>query len=177
MAKKRKKESSSKPKFSYTTIIISIAAIILAALVIFFVVKSGDEAKFHAGGEIPIKIISRITSQINWRSYGVILKVKPTLLSENKIMTDVTAELSSLDEATTTDGIPGILTRSVNTSFNISSGESITLSGLKDQTEGRSESGWPFLSEIPLIGELFKTHTNNKNKKELLILITPHLHP
>ncbi|MBI2026924.1 MAG: pilus assembly protein N-terminal domain-containing protein [Deltaproteobacteria bacterium] len=139
-------------------------------------VRSGDEARFHAGGEIPIKIISRITSQINWRSYGIILKVKPSLLSAQKIMTSVNAELSSLDASTTTDGIPGVLTRSVQTSLNIQSGESIVLSGLKDLSSGNSESGIPFLSEIPVLGGLFKTQASHRNQKELLILITPHLH-
>ncbi|MBI2609152.1 MAG: pilus assembly protein N-terminal domain-containing protein [Deltaproteobacteria bacterium] len=140
------------------------------------VCRNGEEAQFLVGGEIPIRIISRVTSQITWRSYGIILKIKPFIDSQNRIFTTLNAELSSLDPAHTTDGIPGILSRKVETSLNVHNGETIILSGLETYESSQSESGVPFLSDIPLLGNLLKTQGSLQNKKELIILVTPHLH-
>ncbi len=139
--------------------------------------KSGSEAKFLAGGEIPIRIISKIMAQITWRSYGMVLRVVPSIDREDNINADITVELSSLDAAHTTDGIPGLLTRRLETALNVKKGETIILSGLLNMNSSETTQQVPGLGDIPIIGELFKTKSRSSDKTELLIIVTPTLAP
>ncbi|MBK9292924.1 MAG: type II and III secretion system protein [Oligoflexia bacterium] len=135
--------------------------------------RSGETAKFIAGGEIPIKLISSKIMDVQWKKYGVILNITPQTDNARNISTKLTTEVSLLDEAHVVDGIPGILTNRVETHFDLNQEKTIALSGLIKNELGRGESGPPILSEIPVLGELFKSQDYKQNKTELLILVTP----
>ena len=137
------------------------------------VCQNGKEASFMAGGEIPIRIISRITSQISWRSYGMILKITPTASLEQHIHTQISVELSSLDPAHTTDGIPGILSRKLETAVTVKEKETIILSGLLSKNSSESQNKVPFLGDIPVLGTLFQVNRKREDQTELMIIVTP----
>lgn len=135
--------------------------------------ESGEEASFLAGGEIPIVIITPETRKVEWKTYGIILNIHPTMAPEGKIRTRVTAEVSSVDHASGSSDVPGFLTRRVSTHFSTSPGETVMLSGLVKSEMAKDVSKLPLLGQIPVLGELFKSRSFRENLTELAVFITP----
>lgn len=135
--------------------------------------ESGGEAQFLAGGEIPIVIITPETRTVEWKTYGLILKIHPTMAEGGKIRTTVNAEVSSVDHGSGTSDVPGFLTRRVSTHFSTPPGETVMLSGLVKSEMAKDVAKVPLLGQIPVIGELFKSRSFRENHTELAIFITP----
>jgi len=137
--------------------------------------ESGGEAQFLAGGEIPIVIITPETRTVEWKTYGIILKIRPTVAEGGKIRTQVNAEVSAVDHGSGTSDVPGFLTRRVSTLFSTTPGETVMLSGLVKSEMAKDIAKVPLLGQIPVIGELFKSRSFRENLTELAIFITPTL--
>ena len=135
--------------------------------------ESGGEAQFLAGGEIPIVIITPETRTVEWKTYGIILKIHPTMADGGKIRTQVNAEVSAVDHGSGTSDVPGFLTRRVSTLFSTPPGETVMLSGLVKSEMAKDIAKVPLLGQIPVIGELFKSRNFRENRTELAIFITP----
>jgi len=135
--------------------------------------ESGGEAQFLAGGEIPIVIITPETRTVEWKTYGIILKIHPTMAEGGKIRTQVNAEVSAVDHGSGTSDVPGFLTRRVSTLFSTPPGETVMLSGLVKSEMAKDVAKVPLLGQIPVIGELFKSRNFRENRTELAIFITP----
>ena len=135
--------------------------------------ESGGEAQFLAGGEIPIVIITPETRTVEWKTYGIILKIHPTMAEGGKIRTKVDAEVSAVDHGSGTSDVPGFLTRRVSTLFSTPPGETVMLSGLVKSEMAKDIAKVPLLGQIPVIGELFKSRSFRENRTELAIFITP----
>ena len=135
--------------------------------------ESGGEAQFLAGGEIPIVIITPETRTVEWKTYGIILKIHPTMMEGGRIRTQVNAEVSAVDHGSGTSDVPGFLTRRVSTLFSTPPGETVMLSGLVKSEMAKDVAKVPLLGQIPVIGELFKSRNFRENRTELAIFITP----
>ena len=135
--------------------------------------QSGGEAEFHAGGEIPIRLISERVADITYKKYGIILKMSPLVTQENFISLQVNSEISTIDGGNSVEGIPALLTRRLLTSVAINSGETLVLGGLTDQNYLKSIQKVPLLGNIPILGEIFKNRQNRNSNNELLIFIEP----
>jgi pilus assembly protein CpaC len=135
--------------------------------------ESGGEAQFLAGGEIPIVIITPETRNVQWKTYGIILKIHPTMTEGGKIRTQVSAEVSAVDHGSGTSEVPGFVTRRVSTLFTTPPGETVMLSGLVKSEMAKDVAKVPLLGQIPVIGELFKSRNFRENRTELAIFITP----
>jgi len=135
--------------------------------------ESGGEAQFLAGGEIPIVIITPETRTVEWKTYGIILKIHPAMAEGGKIRTQVNAEISAVDHGSGTSDVPGFLTRRVSTLFSTAPGETVMLSGLVNSEMAKDVAKVPLLGQIPVIGELFKSRSFRENRTELAIFITP----
>jgi pilus assembly protein CpaC len=135
--------------------------------------ESGEDALFLAGGEIPIVIITPETRTVEWKTYGIILRIHPTMTLGGKIRTQVTAEVSTVDHGSGSADVPGFLTRRVSTHFTTAPGETVMLSGLVKSEMARDIAKVPLLGQIPVIGELFKSRSFRENQTELAIFITP----
>lgn len=135
--------------------------------------RSGEEAEFLAGGEFPIKVISRNNSQVIWRKYGIQVKVKPHLDRFGKIRMRLETEVSNIDAARTVDGIPGLLTHRVLSHFDLAQSRLIAISGLIKNDESQAMKGIPGLSQIPILGSLFSSQEFRENRTELVILVKP----
>jgi len=135
--------------------------------------ESGGEAQFLAGGEIPIVIITPETRTVEWKTYGIILKIRPTMAEGGKIRTQVNAEVSAVDHGSGTSEVPGFLTRRMSTLFSTPPGETVMLSGLVKSEMAKDIAKVPLLGQIPVIGELFKSRSFRENRTELAIFITP----
>lgn len=144
------------------------------------VCASGEQAEFLAGGEVPVPLITQTSSTVEYRKYGVVLRLRPTVDGNGNIVTDIEAEVSELDRAVAvavgpTIAVPGFRNRSVKTNVTVRNGETIVLSGVYTLDEQKSVSKVPLLGDIPLIGELFKQRTFDEAERELLIFVTPRI--
>lgn len=138
---------------------------------------SGQEAEILIGGEIPIPTSNNGDVSVTWREYGIKLHIKPEVDSNNQITSAVQAEISNIDHAnavTTTAGtIPALTSRKAQTTITLADGNTMAIGGLMNNQESKIVSGIPLLSKIPILGEFFKTTSTSKDKRELVILITP----
>ena len=135
--------------------------------------RSGGEASFLAGGEIPFEITSLSGSTIEFKEFGVSLTIAPIVDQNNNILAHVATEVSAVDNSVSVGGVPGFLSRKTATDISMKSGETLVMSGLINQQFSKDISGIKFLSEIPILGELFKSKTFRDNRSELVIFVTP----
>lgn len=137
--------------------------------------KSGKSAEFVAGGEIPIKVLNYRNSHVEWKRYGIVLKIKPMADSTGHMSIFLETEVSSLDMASAIDGVPGLFTNKIQSHFDLSSSKTILLSGLIKSEEGKNSQGIPGLMNIPILGSLFSSKDFKSNKTELVVLVTPEI--
>jgi pilus assembly protein CpaC len=144
------------------------------------VCASGEKAEFLAGGEVPIPLITANQFSVEYKEYGVILKLRPTADRNGNIQTEIEAEASELDTSVAvsfggSSAIPGFRTRKVKTNVTVRHGETIVLSGVFSHDEQKAVSKLPGLGHIPIIGELFKSRAFDSSKRELVIFVTPRI--
>src|SRR5262245_32646460 len=141
----------------------------------------GQKASFLAGGEFPIPIVQSLgTGQsavtIQFKEFGVKLDFTPTIIDENHIRLELAPEVSSLDYASgiRVDDliVPGLRVRRAKTMLELRDGQSFALAGLIDNSQQVSLSKIPLLADIPILGELFKSRSFQRNETELLFLAT-----
>ncbi len=137
------------------------------------VCETGGSADFLAGGEIPIVIVTPESRTVEWRTYGIILKLEPKMDLGDRIRTQITAEISTVDHASGNASVPAFLTRRVTTFFSTPAGDTVMLSGLVKSEIAKDVAKLPILGHIPILGELFKSRTFRENESELAIFITP----
>jgi pilus assembly protein CpaC len=145
-------------------------------------VRSGENASFLAGGEIPIPVPQSGLNTgitIQYRKFGVQLHVHATVLSDNRIVLRVNPEVSELDyqNALTLQGfnIPAITVRSTDTTIELGDGQSFVLAGLMYSTSANIEDKVPGIGSLPIIGTLFKRSQLSNQQQELVIIATPRL--
>lgn len=141
---------------------------------------SGQSANFLAGGEIPIPMSQGNGSiSIEYKTYGVGLTVSPTVLDDNRIVLKVAPESSELDYANAVTlqsvAVPAITTRRADTTVELGDGESFVIGGLVSQSIVSSVNRVPLLSQIPVLGTLFKRQEFTRKDRELVIVVTPRL--
>jgi pilus assembly protein CpaC len=114
---------------------------------------------------------------IQFREFGIRLNFLPTVTPHDTIKLHVRPEVSSLDfaNAVTLAGftIPALSTRRVETDVELNAGQSFVIAGLLDQRVTENLTRIPGLSNIPLLGHIFKSRSVNKNNSELIVLVTP----
>jgi pilus assembly protein CpaC len=137
------------------------------------VCESGESATFLAGGEIPIVIVTPETRTVEWKTYGIILKLQPKMDAGDKIRTQISAEISTVDHGSGSSQVPAFLTRRVTTHFSGTAGGTVMLSGLIKSEMAKDVAKIPLLGQIPVLGELFKSRSFRENQSELAIFITP----
>jgi pilus assembly protein CpaC len=135
------------------------------------VCRSGEDAEFLAGGEVAIPIVTANTTTIQYKEFGLILKISPVVDRYDRIATKITVENSQISDFV--DGNPNFQTSRVNTAINLNSGETLVLSGLVSSTNAKAVDKLPVLGSIPILGELFKSRRFQKDESELLIFVTP----
>jgi pilus assembly protein CpaC len=147
---------------------------------------SGQEGAFLAGGKIFIPVPrvdgSGTVVTLVEKEYGVGLTFLPTVLEGGKINLRVTPEVSelSLEGSTVKSGnstsvLPTISTRRASTTVQLMDGQSFAIGGLIKNNVTESISGLPFLSELPVLGALFRSSEFMNDRSELMFIVTPRL--
>jgi pilus assembly protein CpaC len=143
----------------------------------------GKEAYFLAGGEFPYPSVQGGSSSgavaIVFKEFGIKLKFTPNIARNGAIRLKVAPEVSSLDFANglTIQGfqIPSLRTRRAETEVELREGQYLAIAGLMDNETTRNLTKIPFLGDIPILGELFKSRGTRDRRTELLVLVTPEL--
>ncbi|MDQ0072011.1 pilus assembly protein CpaC [Variovorax boronicumulans] len=136
--------------------------------------RSGGEAKYLAGGEIPLPALStQGAGSVEFKPYGVRLNIKPIADGEGNISGSILTEVSSIDPSVAVQGIPGLLIRRTDTEFNVKTGETIVLSGLLSRESSRASDGLPGLRNTPVIGRAFRADKDIDKEQEVVVFITP----
>ncbi|MEK6555697.1 MAG: type II and III secretion system protein [Bdellovibrionota bacterium] len=135
--------------------------------------KSGGQAEFLAGGEIPIRLSNNKRLEVTWKRHGIFLQMKPQADLSNQIKMDLTVEVSMLDGASSIDGLPAIKTNKISSQFDLAKAETIVLSGLVRNDWSSSSSGLPGLKNLPVLGALFSSRSFLESRTELVIFVTP----
>jgi pilus assembly protein CpaC len=141
---------------------------------------NGQEASFLAGGEFPVPIVQGATGAVSimFKEFGVRLNFTPTIAGD-LIRLHVRPEVSSLDfnNGILLEGfrVPALTTRRAETDVELRDGQSFAIAGLIDNEAQNDVAAIPFLSQIPIIGNLFKSKAERKERTELLVLVTPRL--
>ena len=140
---------------------------------------SGQPAAFASGGEVPILIVTGNSITIDYKSWGVILRMTPTVLSPNRIAIHVAPEVSEL----TSEGqvvlgesvIPAVRVRRAETTVELASGQSFALAGMLRSESSQVVDGVPGLRRIPFVGRLFESEKTEVEDSELVILMTANI--
>ncbi len=156
---------------------------------------SGESATFISGGEFPVPAgyscdptTHVCTTQISFKKFGISLNFTPMVLNEGRISLRVMTEVSelsndnsiTLSQAVTNNTVnsltvPSIKTRRADTTLEIPSGGSMAMAGLiSDQTK-QAINGLPGMSQIPVLGTLFRSRDYVNRNTELMILVTPYI--
>ncbi|MFW6308882.1 MAG: type II secretion system protein GspD, partial [bacterium] len=133
---------------------------------------NGEQASLLIGDVLYVETGTGEDTAIETIEAGINLNFRPWVTAEEEIVLEVNPQVSSFD--TRSDGgIASVNTREANTKVRLENGQMIAIGGLIQEKEIENISGIPILSEIPILGKIFKQHSTESNETELLILITP----
>lgn len=150
-------------------------------------VLDNEEASINVGTEVPI-VTSETTSSnvpatgntagilrnIQYRTTGINLRVKPTVNTEGLLTLNLSQEVSTAQTNSTSKiDSPMILVRRINTVVVAPNGYTIVLGGIIDENKSETQTKVPLLGDIPLLGHLFKNTSKGVTKTELIIMMTP----
>lgn len=136
--------------------------------------RSGGEAKFLAGGQIPLPASSPLGgASVTFKDFGIHLSIKPVADDKGNIMASIKTEVSSVDPSVAVQGIPGFLTRQTDSEINMKDGQTLVMSGMVDSNMAKNASMIPGLGQLPVIGHLFRSDNFSSDRTDLVIMVTP----
>ena len=149
---------------------------------------SGEVASFLAGGEFPVPVAGSssggaATVTIEFKQFGVSLAFVPTVLSPERLNLRVRPEVSELTDVGSISvplgsgvvRIPALTVRRAETTVELGSGQSFAIAGLLSRNHTLTNSGIIGLSDIPILGALFRSDRFRRQETELVIIVTPYL--
>jgi len=150
-------------------------------------VKNREKAKIHIGDRVPVITTTSgttgfVAESVSYLDVGLKLDVEPMVYLGNEVGIKVGLEVSNIVKQVTGAGSSSsntltyqIGTRNANTVLRLRDGETQILAGLISDEDRKSANKVPGLGDFPLLGRLFSSHNDTKNKTEIVLLITPHV--
>jgi TonB family protein len=141
--------------------------------------KSGEEASFLVGGQIPVKTTTtssggNVEENIAFHDYGVNLKIKATAKEDGKIDIDLNVDVSDIDSANAVGDTVAYTTRSAQTKLFLDNGQTIILAGFMKDNKGQTVKRVPLLGSFPIFGFLFRNkNVTADSQTELFITLVP----
>src|SRR4051794_10950947 len=141
---------------------------------------NGKEASFLAGGQFPFPIVQPgagfTAVTISFKEFGVRLQFTPVITPNGNIHLKVAPEVSTLDfaNALSISGftVPALSTRKAETEFEVQDGQSFVIAGLMDNRVTDVYNKIPGLGDIPILGNFFRSKSQQKSNSELMVLCT-----
>lgn len=143
--------------------------------------SDNEEATISVGKNIPyITRAERSTTNVDYTTYeyrdvGVILTITPSINTERFVRLKVNQEVSTIVQEESQVGLPTTLKRTAKTTIMIKDKQTIVIGGLMGDSSTSSNYQVPLLGDIPLLGWLFKSKGQRREKTNLYIFITPHV--
>lgn len=152
------------------------------------VTTSGTAASIQVGSQVPIITTqqtaasgqvggtSNLLQEVQYRSTGILLSIKPTINSNRRVELTISQEVSAAaaNNISKVDS-PVIQQRSIQTNLTLTDGDTALLGGLIREDYNDGDSGVPYLKDIPILGNLFKNQSKQLTRTELIILLTPYI--
>lgn len=135
--------------------------------------RSGGKSELIVGGEVPVVTSSSNGSSVEYKDYGVLLNIAPTIDAYNNITAEIGVSISQLDLANAVSGQPAFKKRETTNEVKLKPGETLVLSGLLTREEQQSTSQVKWLGDIPILGRLFRSDNFVAGETEMVIFITP----
>jgi general secretion pathway protein D len=148
--------------------------------------RNKEKAKILIGSRVPVITNSVtptassavVTGSVQYLDVGLTLEIQPTIYLDGDVAIKVGLEVSNItNQITTSSGTVAytIGTRNANTTLRLKDGETQILAGLIQDSDTRSASGIPGLSQIPVVGRLFGSNHGDREKNEVVLSITPRI--
>ncbi len=151
-------------------------------------VRNHEEASIEVGSDIPtatsstqtaVTTTATITQNIEYKTIGIKLKIKPSINNERTVVLDIEQEVSEqLPNVTVGQegfSFPSFSTRKTKTSIVVPDKQAIVIGGIMKEKKDKNYQGIPVLSSIPILGNLFRYTVDKREKTELIILLIPHV--
>ena len=147
------------------------------------VTMDNQEASFNVGQDVPVLTGSQTTTSsdsavfntVERKTVGTKLKFKPQINEGDSVLLEIEQEVSSVDSSSSNSSSlgPTFNVRTIKNSVLVKSGETVVLGGLLDEKTSEVVSKVPLLGDIPMVGELFKSTSTSKSKRNLMVFIRP----
>jgi pilus assembly protein CpaC len=140
--------------------------------------KSGGDAKFVVGGEIPIAVATGIGQvSVVYKEYGVILEFHPVADDQGNVSSKIVTEVSEPDPSFQNlgQGLSGVAFRKNRTETQVSlkENETLVISGLLQNNGANAVTGIPGVKDLPILGALFRSKSFQNERTEVVVLVTP----
>jgi general secretion pathway protein D len=148
-------------------------------------VKNKEKARIHIGDRVPVITTTAaatggfVSESVSYLDIGLKLEVEPLIFLEDEVGMKVGLEVSNIVKEIRSVGSNSlnyqIGTRNAATVLRLKDGETQVLAGLISREDRRSADRVPGLGELPIVGRLFSSTNDTRNRTEIMLLITPHL--
>ena len=121
---------------------------------------------------------SNVTTQESFGGYedaGITLQISPSISASGYLRLDITLEVSIFTGTFSGPIPPPKITRTIQTSVSVPNGDTMVIGGIITDNRDASRTGVPWLLDLPLVGSLFRTDTENENQTTLYFFVTPHI--
>ena len=141
--------------------------------------NSGEEAKFLAGGEIPIVVAQALNTSVVFKQFGTSVIFVPTVVGSDTIELEVKPEVSEPDYSHGVNmfgfTIPAFVTRRAQTVVRLRNNQTLIIAGLILHTKTSQVDKTPYLGDLPYVGALFKNTSYNDQESDLVMSVTPQM--
>src|SRR4051794_19621698 len=148
-------------------------------------VKNKEKARVHIGDRVPVITTTAaatggfVSESVSYLDIGLKLEVEPLIFLEDEVGIKVGLEVSNIVKEIRSVGSNSlnyqIGTRNAATVLRLKDGETQVLAGLISREDRRSADRVPGMGELPIVGRLFSSTNDTRNRTEIMLLITPHL--
>ena len=136
---------------------------------------NGNTANFTSGSEVPVPAgVDELGNiQYEYTTVGTTINITPIILEEaERILLDISAQISEIDNSISSSAGPGFNTRNSSTKVEVANNHTTVITGLVRKSQTKSKTQFPFLSNLPFIGKLFDNVTESSDDTELMIFVT-----
>ena len=149
-------------------------------------VLDGRQARIQIGQQVPVvnstATAAGITSSVDYFPVGIVLNLRPRISDDGndvtmQVETIVSAVASTAPVGTGVFFAPTVDNRQVQTFVRVADSTPFIIGGLISSNNQRRRAGIPLLSELPYVGSLFRTTRNSRDKREVIVVLTPHVVP
>jgi type IV pilus secretin PilQ/predicted competence protein len=137
--------------------------------------QNNMEADIIQGRQIPVQTVANFTVTTRYINAALELKATPQITAEGTIIMTINIKNDAADFANLVNGIPPITTEQATTTIMVPDGGTTVIGGIYRTEDSVTRNRTPFLTQIPILGSLFRSFARTKTSRELLIFITPRI--